>query len=247
MVSEPLRIGVLLVNCVQLLDLAALDLLYMASPEWLEDIGMPKHLADLGRPCEIHYIARDGPDKMASVTSELSIRITNSVKDLAVAPGKLDILFLPGPSPRVMPPAEEYLDFVRKHNAAGTTIMTICTGALVAAHAGITKGKVSTSPRFLIPYLKKHFPDTKLWDDTMRVTHDGNLWMSGGITNGHDLVAEYLRENYPAPLVNTVLGAADLAPRSLHYQTTATRDSAFFGWQIIRAIPSSILRMLAAH
>ena len=69
----------------------------------------------------------------------------------------------------------------------------------------------------------------------------------GGVTNGHDLVAEYLRENYPAPLVNTVLGAADIAHRSLQYQTTATRDSAFFMWQIIRAIPSSIMRMLTAH
>ncbi|OOQ81828.1 ThiJ/PfpI family protein [Penicillium brasilianum] len=247
MVSEPLRIGVLLVNCVQLLDLAALDLLYMASPEWLEDVGMPKHLADLGRPCEIRYITCDGPDTMASVTSELAIRVNSSMKDSVVAPGNLDILFLPGPSPRVMPPAEEYLDFIRRHNATGTTIMTICTGSLVAAHAGITKGKISTSPRFLIPYLRKAFPDTKLWDDTLRVTRDGNLWMCGGITNGHDLVAEYLRENYPAPLVNTVLGAADVAPRPLQYQTTATCDSAFFVWQIIRAIPSSILRMLTSH
>ncbi|GLI76838.1 hypothetical protein PoHVEF18_005116 [Penicillium ochrochloron] len=247
MAAEPLRIGVLLVNCVQLLDLAALDLFYMASPEWLEEIGMPKHLADLGRPCQIHYITRDGPDAMASVTSELSIRVNSTTKDTAVAPGNLDILFLPGPSPRVMPPAEDYLEFVRKHNAVGTTIMTICTGALVAAHAGITKGKVGTSPRFLIPYMKKTFPDTKLWDHTLRVTRDGNLWMCGGITNGHDLVAEYLRENYAAPLVNTVLGAADVAQRPLRYQTTATRDSAFFMWQIIRAIPSSIMRMLTAH
>lgn len=179
MAPEPLRIGVLLVNCVQLMDLAALDLLYMASPEWLEEVGMPKHLADLGRPCEVYYITREGPDKLASVTSELSVRVTNSLKDSTVAPGMLDILFLPGPSPKTMPPAEAYLEFVRKHNAVGTTIMTVCTGALVAAHAGITKGRIGTSPRFLIPYLRKSFPGTKLWDDTLRVTRDGNLWMSG--------------------------------------------------------------------
>jgi hypothetical protein len=71
--------------------------------------------------------------------------------------------------------------------------------------------------------------------------------VQGGVTNGHDLVAEYLRENYPAPLVNTVLGAADVAQRPLQYQTTATRDSAFFMWQIIMAIPSSIMRMLTTH
>ncbi|KAJ5692396.1 hypothetical protein N7462_001819 [Penicillium macrosclerotiorum] len=244
MVSAPLRIGVLLVNCVQLLDLAALDLLYMASPEWIEDIGMPKTLVDQGRPCQIYYIGREGKDALVPVTSHMSIRLTDSVDNETVAPGKLDILFVPGPSPRVMPPAEEYLEFVRGHNAAGATIMTICTGSLVAAHAGITKGKVGTSPRFLIPYLRKHFPETKLWDDSMRVTRDGNLWMCGGITNGHDLIAEYLRENYPSPLVKTVLAAADIQPRTLQYQTAASVDTAYIMWQILRSLPSSIFRML---
>ncbi|EPS26911.1 hypothetical protein POX_g08789 [Penicillium oxalicum] len=247
MAPKPLRIGVLLVHCVQLLDLAALDLLFMASPEWLEDISMPQHLVDLGRPCEIHYITREGPNTMAPATSQLSIQVTDSLQDSAVAPGALDILFVPGPAPRAMPPAEEYLEFTRQHNTAGTTIITICTGSLVAAHAGITKGRVATAPRFLISYMKKTFPETKRWDENMRVTRDGNLWMCGGVTNGHDLMAEYLRENYPAAVVNTVLGAADVTPRALEYDTSATRDSAFFMWQIVRAIPSSILRMLTAR
>jgi transcriptional regulator GlxA family with amidase domain len=78
-----------------------------------------------------------------------------------------------------MPPAKEYLDFLQKHNAANVIILSICTGALVVAHAGITKGKVVTAPRFLIPDLRKNFPDVKIWDDTVRVTKDGNLWMCG--------------------------------------------------------------------
>ena len=88
-----------------------------------------------------------------------------------------------------------------------------------------------------------------------RSVSESNFWLSclfllvslGGVTNGHDLMAEYLRENYPAAVVNTVLGAADVTPRALEYDTSATRDSAFFMWQIVRAIPSSILRMLTAR
>lgn len=179
MPSDPLRVGVLLVDSVQLLDLAAVDLLYMTSPEYIDEIGMPKPLQDLGRPCEIHYISRDGPNSLAPVTSHMTLRVTDSLTDPPVAPGSLDILYLPGPPPKNMPPAQEYLDFVRRHDEAGTTIMTICTGILIAAYAGITKGKRATAPRFLIPLLRKQFPETVLWDDSLRVVHDGNLWTSG--------------------------------------------------------------------
>lgn len=67
--------------------------------------------------------------------------------------------------------------------------------------------------------------------------------LTGGITNGHDLVAAYLRANYPTPLVNTVLAAADLAPRETEYQTVAISDTAYILLQIIRAIPKSILQL----
>ena len=174
-----LRVGVLLVDYVQLLDLAAVDLIFMATPEYFEEIGMPKPLQDLGRPCEIHYIGRDGLNAQSPVTSQMSLRLTDSLTDAAVAPGNLDLLYIPGPPPKSMPPSIEYLDFVRKHNAAATTIVTVCTGILVAAHAGITKGKTATAPRFLIPLLRKQFPDTKLWSDALRFTSDGNLWTSG--------------------------------------------------------------------
>lgn len=69
------------------------------------------------------------------------------------------------------------------------------------------------------------------------------LTQPGGITNGHDLVAAYLRAHYPAPLVNTVLAAADLVPRAMEYQTAALSDTAYILLQILRAIPSSILQM----
>ncbi|KAJ5594286.1 uncharacterized protein N7459_000494 [Penicillium hispanicum] len=240
----PIRIGVLLLESCQLLDLAAVDLLHMATPEYLEDCGIPKPIYELGRPCKIHWIGRDGADMQSPVTSNLSIRLTDSMTDPAVAPGSLDALFLPGASPNSMPPAEEYLEFVRQHAAAGAAILAICTGTLIAAHAGLVKNKTVTAPRFLIPQMKKQFPEAKLWDDSVRLTHDGNLWMCGGIINGHDLVAAYLRANYAASVANTVIAAAELAPRAVEYQTGPTRDVAYIVWQLIRALPHSIVRLL---
>jgi hypothetical protein len=63
----------------------------------------------------------------------------------------------------------------------------------------------------------------------------------GGITNGHDLVAGYLREHYPAALVNTILVAADIPSRPAAYATPAVSDTLYILWQIIRAVPNAVV------
>jgi putative intracellular protease/amidase len=259
---HPLRVGVLLVGTAQLLDLAAVDLLYMTTPEYLNECSLPKPLLDMGRPCEIHYIGHGGADTLVETTARMSIRLTDSLVDSAVAPGKLDVVVIPGPSPKAGPPEDAYLDFVRSHNAAGTTILSICTGAFVIGYAGIGKGRRVTAPRLLVPEMKRLFPEAE-WDDSVRVARDGNLWTSGmfcgycssrvervllicagGITNGHDLVAGYLRENYPAALVNTILATADIPPRPAAYGSTTTSDFAYVLWQVVRAVPNMLFRLV---
>ncbi|KAJ5530658.1 hypothetical protein N7527_004051 [Penicillium freii] len=242
--STPLRIGVLLVGTVQLLDLSAVDLLYMTTPEYLEECSLPQPLIDLGRPCEIHYIAHNGPNSTVNTTAQMSLQLTDSLTDSAVSPGKLDILLIPGPSPKAMPPAEEYLDFVRGHFAADTPILSICTGAFVIGYAGIAKGREVTAPRLLVPEMRRRFPEAN-WDDSVRVARDGNLWTSGGITNGHDLVAGYLREHYPAALVNTILVAADIPSRPAAYASSARSDTLYVIWQVIMALPNAVIRLFS--
>ncbi|KAJ5510331.1 DJ-1 domain InhA-type [Penicillium expansum] len=219
--SSPLRIGVLLVGTVQLLDLSAVDLLYMTTPEYLQECSLPQPLVDLGRACEIHYIAHSGPNTTVNTTSQMSIQLTDSLTDSAVSPGKLDIVLIPGPPPKAMPPAEEYLDFVRAHFAAGTPILSICTGAFIIGYSGIVKGREVTAPRLLIPEMKRRFPEAKLWDDSVRVARDGNLWTS----------------------VNTILVAADIPSRPAAYASSATGDTIYVLWQVIRAIPNAVTRL----
>ena len=56
---------------------------------------------------------------------------------------------------------------------------------------------------------------------------------SGGITNGRDLVAAYLCEKFPAPLVNVVLATADV-PRPDY---GSWMDRGYMLWQVVRAVP----------
>ncbi|RHZ56012.1 uncharacterized protein CDV56_105923 [Aspergillus thermomutatus] len=245
MSRNPLRIGVLLVGNVQLLDLAAVDLLFMIDPSYLTACQLPKPLIELGRPVSVAYIGKAGPKAHQETTSNLSLQLTHSLTDPAVQPGALDVILIPGPEPSTVPEAE-YLDFVRAHNTAGTHILSICTGILVVAHAGIATGKRATGPRMMIPMLREQFPEVARWDDSLRAVHDGNLWCSGGITNGHDLIAEYLRTIVAEPLVKTILGMADVPERSLKYDSAPTTDNLFFLWQVFRALPSMLFRSVKA-
>lgn len=179
---KPLRVGVLLVDAVQLLDIAAVDLLFMTDPDYIKAIGMPKPMQELGRPCQVHYIGRGGAKEHSPVTANMELTLTDSLTSPAVAPGQLDVLFIPGPPPDSMPCGDDYLEFLHEHFKAGVEIMSVCTAALVIAYSGITKGRVATAPRILIPRLRKEFPDTKLWDDSMRVVRDGNLWSCGTLS-----------------------------------------------------------------
>ncbi|KAH1485174.1 hypothetical protein KXV81_004393 [Aspergillus fumigatus] len=244
MTRKPLRVGVLLVGTVQLLDLAAVDLLFMIDPSYLTACTLPKPLIELGRPVSVVYIGKAGPQAHQETTSNLSLQLTHSPTDPAVQPGALDVILIPGPEPSTVPDAE-YLDLVRAHNAAGTHILSICTGILVVAHAGIAKGKHATGPRMMIPMLRETFPEAQ-WDDSLRAVHDGNLWCSGGITNGHDLIAMYLRTIVAEPLVKTILGMSDVPQRSLKYDSAPTTDNLFFLWQVLRALPSMLFRSIKA-
>ncbi|KAF3491305.1 ThiJ/PfpI family protein [Arthroderma uncinatum] len=218
---EQLRVGVLLTQSVQLLDLATVDLLGMMSKEYIESLGLlPKAISDLGLPVSIHYIGLkpDCAGTYAECTANIGIRLTASIHDASVSADNLDILMIPGPDPKYLPD-DSVSAYIRTQNDAGNVILAICTGSYVAGHAGILDGRHVTGPKGLISDLETKFPKVKQWDNSVRVVKDGNIWTSGGVTNGNDLVAAYLRENFPLPLVNTILAMADVGDRKLEYGT----------------------------
>lgn len=84
---------------------------------------------------------------------------------------------IPGPDPGIVP-EKEVLEFVRRHVEAGVTLLTVCTGVMVAGYAGVLDGKRASGPRPLIDMiLTKKFKEVK-WEDK-RWSVDGNIWSSG--------------------------------------------------------------------
>lgn len=177
--SPPLRIGVLILPPVQLLDVSPVDLFYIADKEYLEICNLPRPITALGLNTTTTYIAASGP--FAECTASAALRVTADLATPSVQPGKLDILFLPGPDPNSVP-GEEEKAFIRSHADVGTSILSVCTASFALGHAGILKGRKATGPRSLLGKMREMFPDTE-WVDK-RWIQDREIWCSGKFVFG---------------------------------------------------------------
>ena len=183
---KTLRIGVLILPPSQLLDVSPIDLFGMLAREYLEACRLPAPILALGISVEIHYISATASpqpestasleDTLAECTAKAALRVTATVCDAAIAPGKLDIILIPGPDPNLDPP-ESMGKFIRDHFDTGCVIMSVCTGIFPLAASGVLTGKKATGPRALLSELRKKYPNT-VWSDK-RWCKDGNVWSSG--------------------------------------------------------------------
>ena len=64
----------------------------------------------------------------------------------------------------------------------------------------------------------------------------------GGITNGQDMVAAYVREKWPGPLSDTVCAMADVGDREVEYKNGTVKENSWWLWLILRAWGRSFWR-----
>ncbi len=84
-------------------------------------------------------------------------------------------------------------------DAGGPRLITVCSGALLAASAGLLRGRQVTTHHFDLDTLRELAPDAKVAEDRVFV-RDGELWSSAGITAGIDL-ALHLIGDHCGPVV----------------------------------------------
>lgn len=75
----------------------------------------------------------------------------------------------------------QILNWLRKQAAQGATIVAICDGAWVLAHAGILQGKRATSFWYAQSKLQRRFPDTH-WQTNRRYVADQNVITTSGVS-----------------------------------------------------------------
>ncbi|KAL5528230.1 hypothetical protein ACEPAF_7366 [Sanghuangporus sanghuang] len=216
--TQSLKVGVLLCSgVVQFLDIAAVDLLAMLSSAYLRLCDLPENVVALGHEVKLHYIADavkgEAPTESLT-TAGARVRITDTLDSV----GTLDILVIPGPAPTYVP-SPQTIAFIQKQTATAKAVLVICTGVLPAAFSGILANKRATGPLELLPTLREKMPNVE-WIAKRWTTDDDDkkkIWTSGGVTNGIDMVAAYLKENFDPQLVKLVCAVADVGDRGQEY------------------------------
>jgi transcriptional regulator GlxA family with amidase domain len=179
MSSKQLRIGVFMPSSVQLLDLATVDVLASMSREYLGILPLPAHISKVAPSTRITYITSSKLFPDVTLTADLSVRATHTYEDDDVAPGKLDIIVVPGTEP-----ADCFEESAKRwlrdqFNTEGVDVLCVCTGVFLCGAAGILSGTSVSGPRGLQDDLRNKYPDVKFVGEKYRWIQDGNLWSSG--------------------------------------------------------------------
>ncbi|KAI0486055.1 class I glutamine amidotransferase-like protein [Xylaria cf. heliscus] len=225
---QVVRIGVFIPADCQLLDAAGVDIFGSMSYEYLSVLNqmMPLPVIDSAPSVEIYYIGSVQPGESIPMTSNQAVVATNHYSDPEVAPGKLNIVYVPGPDPNA-PFPEGALEWLRQQAATeGVDILSVCSGIVLCGAAGLLKGKSICGPRAMQDLIKsKGYEPKSMRGHELRWIQDGHFWSSGGVTNGNDLVAAYCRATpkyFPRSLVELICEELDVGDRPQEYQREMT-------------------------
>lgn len=93
----------------------------------------------------------------------------------------------------VLPSLTRMIQWLQLQHRQGCYIACMCTGAFVAAQAGLLDDRYATTHWVFSEQFAKRFPKVKLQTERT-VTDDGQLMCSGGSTSGSDLLLHLIRK-----------------------------------------------------
>lgn len=153
--------------------------------EVLADLLPGAGLIDLAPSVRISYVGAAPTGSLLTLTAGLKLQLTHHYADAEVAPGRLDVVVVPGPNPR-----EEWEDgalaWLRAQAeggdgaAAPADVLSVCSGVYVCGAAGLlAPGTKVCGPRSLQGDLRERFGAAEWVGDERRWVRDGNFWSSG--------------------------------------------------------------------
>ena len=122
-----------------------------------------------------------------------------------------------------LPANKALIEWLRRHGSHGRRLACVCSGALLAAAAGLLDGRRCTTHHSLLDALRRLTPTAEVLDSRVFV-EDGEVYTSAGITAGIDLALHLI-----AGLGSSRLAAA-VAREMAVYMRRASGDPALSPW-----------------
>lgn len=210
---SPLQFGVLVYDFQAIDVIGPTDLVNSSSKAYLQACSsfmkIDPEVLSRTRDFTFHHIGVTR-DPVILASSSITLVPSTTVDECP----ELDILLLGGPDPVNFELHPKFADLIRNHVAAGKLLFTTCTGAAVAAAAGVLDGKRATINHAVIPFVKQKFPNVN-WTDEKKWVVDGNFWTAGGAVAGMDMFAHWLKEKFGLDVL--ILGSSllDYEPRDI--------------------------------
>ena len=98
---------------------------------------------------------------------------------------KPDIILIPGGGTSNLLNEPDAIDWVKQHYDEGGIVLTVCTGASIAAKAGLLEGKKATTFHNAFDYVQRLCDDCQLLRD-VRYVDNGRIITTAGISAGID-------------------------------------------------------------
>lgn len=155
-----------------------------------------------------HLMTPDGPPMDLGHMLQPRIEATHTFTN---APA-LDVLLIPGGMGNVaLEQANDTSveDFIALRFGQLHYLLSVCTGAMSLARAGVLEGRRATANKSAWDSVTSHGGDGIEWVPTARWTLDGKVWTSSGVAAGMDITYAFLKHLYGEHdeiIVNTMNG-----------------------------------------
>ncbi|KAJ7481835.1 class I glutamine amidotransferase-like protein [Mycena latifolia] len=140
---------------------------------------------------------------------------TKTYAEVQASGQQFDILWVPA-GPRAYAgvdrtPKEE-IDFIRAQAPNAKYILSVCSGALQLALAGVLSGKRATTNKAFYHVITETLSTDRdiQWVPKARWVVDGNVWTSSGISSGSDMALAFLEHLAGAKLARQVRNIVEI-------------------------------------
>ncbi len=155
---------------------------------------------DFCGPFEVFSVTVVGEEKPFNVFTVAESRPITARNGLSVNPTHLldeapsmDILLIPGGyGTRPLLENAGLLDWIRSRNRKTELTVSVCTGSLLLARAGLLEGLEATTHHAAFDLLGELAPNTRVRKD-LRIVDNGKIIASGGISAGIDMAFHVVR------------------------------------------------------